>query len=248
MMQHSRSIKKTKSVYAAKEKPMRLILPFLLLASTLTAQPTDFFDTARNRHIPGIIYPGGDKLVIIGACYGCEKGMYSFLAKALVAEGYTVVSIEQEQPQDAPLATTGDIYSLRYPAWERGIQNVKFVLAEMQRRQPTLAATKPVLIGHSNGGDIAMLYATLYPDELAAVISLDHRRMPIPRSAKPRLMSLRAKEFEPDAGVMPTPEEQEKYGIRIEMFENTRHIELSDLGSAKIRGRMERLVGEFLGG
>ncbi|MCC6410368.1 MAG: alpha/beta hydrolase [Saprospiraceae bacterium] len=225
---------------------MRLIIFFLLLSATLFAQPVDFFDTARNRHIPGMIDPGGDKLVIIGACYGCEKGMYAFLSKALVAEGYTVVSIEHEQPQDEPLATTGDIYKLRYPVWERGVQNLKFVLAEMYKRQPALAATKPVLIGHSNGGDIAMLYATLYPDELADVISLDHRRMPIPRSAKPRLMSLRAGEFEPDAGVIPTPEEQAQYGIQIEMFENARHIELSDLGSAQIRGRMERLVVEFL--
>jgi dienelactone hydrolase len=228
---------------------MRLLPILLLLSLAAAAQtPVDFLDTLRNRRIPALIYPGGDRLAVIGACYGCEKTMYGALAADLVHDGYTVVAMEHEIPGDAPIATTGDIYQQRYPVWERGVKNVQYVIGEMHRQNPVLKSTQPVLIGHSNGGDVAALYATLYPDRVAAVITLDHRRMPIPRQAEPPLLTLRAGEFEADPGVLPTKEEQAIYGIRVERFDEAKHIELSDLGSAAVRERMGAVVVAYLKG
>jgi pimeloyl-ACP methyl ester carboxylesterase len=213
---------------------------------------TEIRDPARDRNIPVTLYFDAvshvtrRELVVISAGYRAKSDDYSFLARALTAEGYAVVGIQHDVPTDPPMATTGDLYTLRKPVWERGVKDIQFITANIRATYPNVRVEQLVLVGHSNGGDIGMLYATLYPDQIACAVTLDHRRMPVPRVSTPRILSIRADEFEADAGVLPSEDERARYGIRVVTLTNTRHADLSDLGSDATKKRITAAVLAFL--
>jgi dienelactone hydrolase len=224
----------------------------MLKSPVVITQAIDMSDSLRNRVIPALIYSdkadtgGNHKLVIISAGYLGQNTEYSFLANHLVKEGYKVVVIRHELPTDEPIAREGNLYELRMPNWERSVKNVQFVIEAMKKIYPSIRCNKPILIGHSNGGDISILFSKLYPESLSAVITLDHRRMPIPRSSTPRILSIRADQFEADPGVLPGEEEQKKYGIQIIQLKNTRHDDLCDLGNPVAKQKVDSVVMRFL--
>ena len=43
-------------------------------------------------------------------------------------------------------------------------QDILFVMSELEKTNPNLDLSKVTLIGHSNGGDISMLFATTHPE------------------------------------------------------------------------------------
>jgi pimeloyl-ACP methyl ester carboxylesterase len=238
---------------------LKIFITILFLACGFVSHASDqskpyessFFDEPRKREIPVIIYPapagkGASKLVVISAGNGMAPSAYGFIARKLVGEGYLVVSVQHQLPTDAPLAMSGDLYALRKPTWERGVANLRFALSILQRDYPHIDPSRTILIGHSNGGDISALFATLYPTEVAAVITLDHRRMPIPRTRQPRFLSLRADELPANPGVLPSPDEAQSLGISVIQLKNAKHIELSDQGSDELKERVNGLVLVFL--
>src|SRR5690348_17387396 len=82
---------------------------------------------------------------------------YSFLANVLAARGYLVASIQQDNPTDPPLVTkVGLPYVGRLDVYKRGEANILFVLAQLKKLQPNADYDHLTLVGHSNGGDIAM--------------------------------------------------------------------------------------------
>ncbi|MBU3659301.1 MAG: alpha/beta hydrolase [Flavobacteriales bacterium] len=181
------------------------------------------FDSTRNRKIPILIYKAKTEqniapryFVIISHGYGFNKGNpylgYSFIAEFLVKKGCFVVSIQHELPTDDLLAMEGDLRTTRRPNWEKGVQNILFVTNYLKVQNPTLMTSNLVLIGHSNGGDMSVLFAEKYPEITDKVFTLDHRRMPIPRVEKPRFYSLRSNDQVADEGVLPNLEEQKKFG------------------------------------
>ena len=181
------------------------------------------FDSSRNRKIPIVIYQPktSQKLapsyfVVISHGYGFNKGNpylgYSFIAENLAKKGCFVVSVQHELPTDDLLAMEGDLRTTRKPNWEKGVQNILFVTNHLKAVIPTLTASQLVLIGHSNGGDMSVLFAEKHPDKTHKVFTLDNRRMPIPRVEKPTFYSLRSSDQPADDGVLPSPEEQEKLG------------------------------------
>jgi len=103
-----------------------------------------------------------------------------------------------------------------------------------------------VLIGHSNGGDMCMLFAQQHPQLVAKVISLDNRRMPFPRTAHPRIYSLRSSDQPADEGVLPTAEEQAQYHMRIIQLPNTMHNDMGDHGTDEQKQEIVRYILEFL--
>ncbi|MBK9992170.1 MAG: alpha/beta hydrolase [Verrucomicrobia bacterium] len=239
--------------------PPRILAIILLLACGFVLRAAEqpeqvetlFIDEARLREIPAVIYPGAagkdtTKLAVISGGYGMPPTAYGFIARKLVDMGYLVVSVQHQLTTDAPLATAGDLQVLRRPVWERGVVNLRYVLTTLKRDYPKIVPSRTILIGHSNGGDISALFATLYPIEVAAVITLDHRRMPIPRARQPRFMSLRADEFPADPGILPNPEEAKTLGISIIQLKNAKHGELNDEGSKELKERVISFIFGFL--
>ena len=209
-------------------------------------------DPARGRQIPVAIYaavpPSEQKLkpAILSHGYGGKNTDYSFIANHLAAHGYYVASIQQEIPGDEPLPKTGKPYETRMPSWERGAQNILFVLGELRKTRPDLDYGQLLLIGHSHGGDTSMLFAREHPDLVHTVVSLDNRRMPFPRTKSPRLFSIRSSDQPADEGVIPSLEEQFRFGMRTVKLSATIHDDMWDGATKKQKAEILRHIDEFL--
>src|SRR5215471_16940232 len=135
---------------------------------------------------------------------------YSFLANVLAARGYLVASIQQDNPTDPPLVTkVGLPYVGRLDVYKRGEANILFVLGELKRLQPNADYDRLTLVGHSNGGDIAMYCAKEHPNLVSRVITLDNLRVPFVVNDRMKILSFRSSDpnFRTDPGVLPTPQD-----------------------------------------
>lgn len=216
----------------------------------LTTKSGCVIDSIRNREIPITIYNhtvnSNSELIILNAGYGCSSTEYSYLGWHLANEGYLVISVQHEVESDPMLPGGENIYDLRLPFWEEGIQNVFEVMAFAGVNYPEIDNERIHLIGHSNGGDIAMLFATNHSSQVRSCITLDHRRVPIPRTGNIPLMSIRGSDFDPDPGVLPTIEEQTDLGIQIVQLENVGHNYLRDNGTKETKDTIAGLITDFL--
>lgn len=197
----------------------------------------DLFDYSRNRSVPVALYLPDtaslkQKLILFSHGYGENKGnsnlAYSYLTNFLAQHGYLVASIQQELPTDDPLPMTGKLREARIPNWENGMQNILFVVKELKSRMPNVDDKRYAVIGHSNGGDISMYFATEYPKKISKAISLDNRRMPLPKIDSLKIYSLRSSDTPADEGVLPSLADQQKHGMTIITLSHTKHIEMTD--------------------
>lgn len=201
------------------------------------------FHKGRGRNIPVVVYQGetaNKQVVIISHGYGAKNTEYSFIANALAARGYFVASIQHDLERDNPLPTTGNLFDRRKPLLERGVQNILFVMNELQKIESQLDLNKVILIGHSNGGDMSMMMAQFYPDRLSKVISLDSRRYPFPRNPKLEILRFGAIDDEPDEGVVP------QSSVQVIYVKGARHIDLCDRGSPEIKDEIKKSIIKFL--
>lgn len=215
-----------------------------------------YIDQSRNRKIPVAIYQPKNKKqlnnipIIFSHGYGENKGgdylyAYTYLTEFLVSKGYFVVSIQHELPTDELLAMTGNIKETRKPNWERGAQNIYFVLQEIKKNYPQLQYNELSLIGHSNGGDMTVLFTHKYPELANKIISMDNRRMELPRTAKPRIYSLRSNDYPADENVLPSDEEAKKYNITID-FTDINHSNMDNDATEKERKYLTKKILEYL--
>lgn len=210
----------------------------------------EWSDPSRARRVPVVVYGSGGKrrpLAIISNGFGTRNTDYSFLATALVARGYVVVSIQQDLPGDPPMASSGNLAVLRRPAWQTGADTISYVVARMVSEGRSRPG-RVVLIGHSNGGDISMLFAAEHPETVSAVFTLDNRRMPMPRTARPRICSVRSSDLPADPGVLPSPDERRSYGIRIGQVQGLRHNDMTDQATPPQRSQVIRYLASCLRG
>ena len=216
-----------------------------------------WLDSSRNRLIPVAFYNTfvkdkirNQQLVIVSHGYGENKPgankSYSYLTKKLASKGYYVVSIQHELSTDDLLPLTGIPQVVRRSNWERGVENILFVLNELKKIKPELDFKHVNLIGHSNGGDITVLFVQKYPNLVNKIISLDNRRMELPRTSQPKIYSLRSSDQPADEGVLPTVAEQEKFGIKIIKLANTIHNDMNDRGSKRQKREINTYIMGFL--
>jgi len=173
---------------------------------------------------------------------------YSFLANVLAADGYLVASIQQDLPSDPPLVTEiGKPYVGRLPVYQKGEANILFVLAELKTLKPFADYQHLTLVGHSNGGDIAMYCAKQHPELVAKVVTLDNLRVPFVLGNKVKILSFRSDDpnFKTDPGVLPTPGDAKKDGISIIKTE-FQHTDMSDRGPTAVRQRIQATLDQFL--
>ena len=97
----------------------------------------------------------------------------------------------------------------------------------------------------SNGGDMTVLFAHKYPALAHKIISLDNRRMPLPRVSNPIIYTLRSNDYPADEGVLPTEVEQETYGITVQ-FVPINHSSMDDDATPEEREIMNTYILEYL--
>jgi predicted esterase len=218
---------------------------------------TVLLDKIRNRSIPIATYTPDSKaqnsrtkIVIFNHGYGQNKGgdylAYSYLTAYLAQKGYFVVSIQHELPNDSLLPLTGIPQIVRRPFWDRGADNILFVINELKKTNPYLDFNHLALIGHSNGGDMVALFPQKYPNIVAKIITLDNRRMALPRTTKPQIYSLRSSDQQADVGVLPTADEEKKWGISIIKLPNTSHNDMDDHANTEQRKEINNYILNFL--
>lgn len=245
------------------KKTILLLLVFILNFSgtvirlnekSIKEKDITLFDKKRNREIPLTLYlPKQAKnapLVIISHGYsqnqlGANKG-YSFIGKALASKGYFVVSIQHELPTDELMPTTGEIKVVRKPFWERGSDNILYVINDFKERYPSLNFSRNIILGHSMGGDISVTFAIKHPELVAKLITLDQRRVAFPRVKQPKIYSLRSSDQPADEGVIPSAEEQKELGITIIPLPNTIHNVMNDHASKEQKKEMSDWILQFI--
>ncbi len=243
-----------------------LILSFSLYTSCLTSKEVaknkiftfkldtiTLFDQSRNRKIPVALYiPEIDnpKIIIFNHGYGQNKGgdylAYSYLTEQLASKGYLVASIQHELPTDSLIPTTGNPQIVRRPFWERGSDNILFVINALRNLNPGSDFKHITLIGHSNGADMTALFPQKYPHIVEKIITLDNRRMALPRTVYPKVYSLRSSDQTADQGVLPTDQEQKKYRITIIKLPNTIHNNMDNKANGKQRKEIMSYILTFL--
>lgn len=213
-------------------------------------------DTARGRLIPiAVMRPTGvnqlrPRVVLVSHGYNDNKAgtylLFTGIAEGLCNAGFVVVSVQHELPGDEPLPMTGDFRVVRRPNWERGVENLRAVIRTIQDLEPEWDLEQVDLVGHSNGGDISMLHAQLYPEQVRTALSMDNRRMPLPRTSRPRIASLRADDVPADPGVIPSLEEQRAYGIQVIHMAGFKHIHFNDRATPEQRLELVRVLLQVL--
>ena len=174
---------------------------------------------------------------------------YSVLENVLAARGYLVASIEQDLPSDPPLVTkVGLPYVGRLDVYKRSEANILFVVGQLKKMQPHADYDHLTMVGHSNGGDVAMYFAKEHPQMVSKIITLDNLRVPFVLNHKMKILSFRSSDpnFKTDPGVLPTPEEAKAEGIDI-VKTPFQHTWLSDRGPDEAKEKIEATLDKFLG-
>jgi pimeloyl-ACP methyl ester carboxylesterase len=173
---------------------------------------------------------------------------YSFLANLFAARGYMVASIQHDLATDAPLVTkVGELYVGRLPQYHRGVANIRFAIDELKKVQPNADYDHLTMIGHSNGGDISMYFAKLYPDQIKKVVTLDNLRVPFMTDGRFKIISFRSKDpvFKPDPGVIPNDDICEKAGITV-VRTSFQHNDMRDTGPDEAKASIQEMLDKML--
>ncbi|WP_326983365.1 alpha/beta hydrolase [Chryseobacterium sp. MYb264] len=213
-------------------------------------------DNNRNRKIPVAYFHSKQnkknskqQVIIFNHGYGQNKGgdylIYSYLTNYLASNGYFVVSIQHELPSDELLPLEGNLQVVRMPFWERGAENISFIITELKKSKPELDYAHLTLIGHSNGADMVALFADKYPQKVYKIIAMDNRRMYLPRTSKPKIYSLRSNDYPADEGVLPNEEEAKKFKMTIQTT-NINHGHMDDKASEEERKTLTGCILKYL--
>ncbi len=174
---------------------------------------------------------------------------YSFLANVLAARGYLVACIQQDNPGDPPLMTKiGEPYVGRLGVYQKGEANILFVVEQLKKLQPNADYDHLTMVGHSNGGDIAMYFAKEHPQLVTKVVTLDNLRVPFVQGNKMKILSFRSDDpnFKTDPGVLPSAAQAAKDGIDI-VKTPFQHTWMSDRGPDAAREQIQATLEKFLG-
>ena len=217
----------------------------------------NMFDSSRNRSIPVAFYlPKTDKklikqqIIVFSHGYGQNKGgdnlAYSYLTEKLASKGYFVASIQHELFSDSLMPLTGKLQIVRRPFWDRGADNILFVINQLKKSNPNLDFKHITLIGHSNGADMTALFPQKYPNIVNKIITLDNRRMTLPKIKNLKVYTLRSSDQPADDGVLPTYEEMRKFKITIIKLPKTNHNDMDDNGNTEQQKEINDYVLTFL--
>ena len=226
-----------------------------LIASFASFSHADIiYDQSRDRNVPiDITVPQTETrckketkcpVAFLSAGYGVSHLKYSFLANQLSDLGYLVVAIGHELPNDPPLSTSGNLFETRSENWRRGAQTLDFVRSTLSERLKQYDFDNLLLVGHSNGGDISAWLGNEKKPYIESIITLDHRRVPLPRDPKLKILSIRASDFPADKGVLPL--ETEQSDICVVTIPDSRHNDMADDGPEWLKEKMNFLVRHYL--
>lgn len=81
---------------------------------------------------------------------------------------------------------------------------------------------------------------------MKSIITLDHRRVPLPRTKHVNVLSIRGSDFPADIGVLPSEKENISFGSCIIEIPKARHNDMSDYGPIWLKEKIATLVTSYL--
>ncbi|WP_404340426.1 alpha/beta hydrolase [Pseudoalteromonas mariniglutinosa] len=233
-----------------------LLLTAITFSAVSYATGEVITDKSRDRSVPiNITLPSSDSectaqakcpVAFINAGYGINHNGYTFVSKALNQRGYLTIAVAHELKGDPALNRRPPYMATRMENWHRGVATLKSLVGELSCRYPQFDFTRLTLFGHSNGGDISALYAAIYPDEVSAIITLDHRRMLLPRNKDIRVLTLRSSDYPADHQVLLNKNELAQYPVTQITIEKSRHNDMYDGGPKWLVERMTKEIALFI--
>ncbi|MFC3031521.1 alpha/beta fold hydrolase [Pseudoalteromonas fenneropenaei] len=219
--------------------------------------PSELTDATRQRAIPVVIQlpvqtscskAAPCRVAILGSGYGIAHNEYQFITTVLNQRGYLTIAIQHELPEDPPLSRSMPFSETRLENWQRGVDSVEFVRATLAAQLSHFNFNELTLLGHSNGGDIAALYAQQYPQQVKQVVTFDSRRVPMPRSLGVAVLTLRASDYPADEGVLPNTEETAQFPICVSLIPDSKHNDMYDGGPEWLKTAMQNRLSHYLDG
>ncbi|CCQ10509.1 hypothetical protein PALB_13760 [Pseudoalteromonas luteoviolacea B = ATCC 29581] len=233
-----------------------MLITTLMALGVMSAPVTELHDIERGRVIPiQITEPNlaeqcssaaPCKVALIGAGYGLAHTHYQFIVNALKERGFLSVSIGHELPIDPFIALHKPYIATRAENWHRGAESLKFVRAELKNQFEQYDFDNLWLFGHSNGGDISAWYSNIWPQYVEAVVTLDSRRVPLPRNRGIKVFTIRASDFPADPTVLYEHDELKKFSACVITIPNALHNEMSDSGPSWLTEKMNQLIKGYI--
>ena len=230
----------------------------LFLSLSSFAEHMEVYDQLRDRKIPiSVQYPANKqdcnstnqcKVVFISAGNRVPYEKYNFISTALTDLNYLVISIDHELPSDPSLSKVGNLYKSRIENWERGANNINFIHDYLSEHFLDYDFNNITLIGHSNGGNISTWFVTKNSTYIDNLITLDHKRVTLPKNKNVKTLSIRSPEYPTKKGVLLTKEEQKDFDICIVSISDSKHMDLTDYGKESIKIKTRNFIEEFLSG
>lgn len=214
------------------------------------------YDKSRDRAIPiEVTFPSDIgqchskakcPVAFLSAGYGISHLKYTFISNQLNRLGYLVIAVGHELPNDPALSVTGNLYKTRSENWSRGAKTLNFLKRSMSKRFDEYNFETLMLIGHSNGGDISAWLGNENSSYIQKIITLDHRRVPLPRNNNIQVLSIRASDFPADEGVLFTEKEQEFFAGCIVKIPKAKHNDIADFGPVWLKEKINLLIVNHL--
>jgi predicted dienelactone hydrolase len=184
-------------------------------------------------------------VAILSPGYGIAGADYSFLTNYLNEMGYLVVALQDSSggvKLDLKAPASAQIQAMARVA----SQAIATIIHETAPRYPQFDWRRPLLVGHSLGGDSSAQFAADYPNRVSRIISLDSRRVAFPRSPDIRVLTIRASDTVADPGVLPNMKERRRFGTCVVRIEGARHGDMQDSGSAQLKAKITSAIKTFL--
>jgi pimeloyl-ACP methyl ester carboxylesterase len=225
---------------------MRRLFPLLLL---LAGMPAAMATIPVDTHVPADMQACTKAepcpVAILSPGYGLSGSDYTFVTNHLNAMGYLVVALKDSaggRKIDPKLPVSGQVQALARVA----SQSVSRAIEETAPRYPQFDWQHLLLVGHSLGGDSSAQFAADNANRVSSLVSLDSRRVALPRSAGIHVLTIRASDTTADPGVLPDEEERIRYGTCVVRIEGSRHNDMQDDGSALLKARILSAIDVFL--
>lgn len=219
------------------------LIPLLLaMPLAMAAVPVDIYPPARE-HACSMARPC--PVAVLGPGYGMAGSDYGFVVRYLNEARYLVLVL-RDSAGGVQLDRSGRM-SEQVQAMARTAS--QSIAAAADANAPLYRAfdwRRLLPVGHSLGGDSAARFAADYPGRVSGLISLDSRRVALPRSADIPVLTIRASDTVADPGVLPDEEERKRYGICVVRIEGARHNDMHDGGSAQLKAMILSAIGVFL--
>ncbi|NHZ82102.1 alpha/beta fold hydrolase [Massilia sp. CCM 8695] len=223
--------------------PLYSLIPLLFgMPMAMAAIPVDI-------HVPAIVQACTNAIpcpvAILSPGYGFSGSDYSFVTNYLNGKGYLVVALQDSAggvKMDPNAPVSKQVQALARVA----SRSISTAIDDIALRYPQFDWRHLLLVGHSLGGDSSAQFAADYPNRVSSLISLDSRRVALPRSAGIHVLTIRASDTTADPAVLPNEEERSRYGTCVIRIEGSRHNDMHDAGSEQLKARMTSAIDTFL--